>query len=201
MVIPEQMKAEFLERAHDKGGHQGVEKTLDRLKMIAYWVGMQLAVTEYVNSCDRCQKAKLPLPTRAPLLNTPLGRPLQMLQVDVLEVPISSQGNRYLLVIEDSFSNWLEAYPIKDQRAETITKLLTETFSRLGIPEFLHSDQGTNFESTLLKEHAEGEEYVKHTLQLIILRETPWWREAIEPFYKCSGVMLTKLGSGKDISP
>ena len=80
--------------------------------MIAYWVGMQLAVTEYVNSCDRCQKAKLPLTTRAPLLNTPLGRPLQMLQVDVLEVPISSVGNRYLLVIED---------PMKDQRAETIT--------------------------------------------------------------------------------
>ena len=156
MVIPEQMKAEFLERAHDKGGHQGVEKTLDRLKMIAYWVGMQLAVTEYVNSCDRCQKAKLPLPTRAPLLNTPLGRPLQMLQVDVLEVPISSEGNRYLLVIEDSFSKWLEAYPMKDQRAETITKLLTETFSRLGIPEFLHSDQGTNFESTLLKETCRG---------------------------------------------
>ena len=41
---------------------------------------------------------------------------------------------------------------MKDQRAETITKLLTQAFSRLGIPEYLHSDQGTNFESTLLKE-------------------------------------------------
>ena len=112
VVIPEQMKAEFLECAHDKGGHQGLEKTSDKLKMIAYWVGMQLAVTEYVNSCDRCQKAKLPLPTRAPLLNTPLVRSLEMLQVDVLEVPISSEGNSYLLVIEDSFSKWLEAYPM-----------------------------------------------------------------------------------------
>ena len=101
VIIPEEMKAQFLERAHDKGGHQGVERTLDRLKMIAYWVGMQLSVTEYVNSCNRCHKAKLPLPTRAPLLNTPIGRPLQMLQVDVLEVPISSEGNRYLLVLED----------------------------------------------------------------------------------------------------
>ena len=44
VIIHEEMKAEFLERAHDKGGHQGVEKTLDRLKMIAYWVGMQLSV-------------------------------------------------------------------------------------------------------------------------------------------------------------
>ena len=83
VVIPEKMKAEFLEPAHDNGGHQGVEMTLDRLKMIAYWVGMQLAVTEYVNSCDGYQEEKLPLTTRAALLNTPLGRLLQMLQVDV----------------------------------------------------------------------------------------------------------------------
>ena len=65
---------------------------------------MAASVSKYVVSCDTCQKAKLPLPTRSPMLNTPLGRPLQMLQIDVLEVPRSSEGNRYLLVIEDSFS-------------------------------------------------------------------------------------------------
>ena len=33
-----------------------------------------------------------------------------------IEVPINSEGNRYLLVIEDSFSKWLEAYPMKGQQ-------------------------------------------------------------------------------------
>ena len=152
VIVPEKMKREYLECAHDEAGHQGVERTLDRLKRMAYWVGMTVSVNEYVNSCEKCQKVKLPLPTRAPLLNTPWGRPLQMMQVDVLEIPLSSKGNRYLLVIEDSFSKWLEAYPMENQKAETITNLLVQTFSRLGIPEYIHSDQGANFESGLVKE-------------------------------------------------
>ena len=41
---------------------------------------------------------------------------------------------------------------MKDQKAENITNLLVEVFARLGTPEFLHSDQGRNFESSLLKE-------------------------------------------------
>ena len=39
-----------------------------------------------------------------------------------------------------------------NQTTETITELLVETFSRIGIPEFLQSDQGRNFESHLLRE-------------------------------------------------
>ena len=105
---------------------------------------MVTTVNEYVNSCDNCQKSKLSLPTRAPLLNTPYGKPLQMVQVDVLEVPLSSDGNRYLLVIEDSFTKWVEASPMKNQKSETISDLLVQTFSRLGIPELLHSDQGSS---------------------------------------------------------
>ena len=35
---------------------------------------------------------------------------------------------------------------------ENITNLLVEVFARLGAPEFLHSDQGRNFESSQLKE-------------------------------------------------
>ena len=41
---------------------------------------------------------------------------------------------------------------MKDQKAETITNLLVDLFARLGTPEFLHWDQGRNFESCLLKE-------------------------------------------------
>ena len=37
-----------------------------------------------------------------------------------------------------------------DQKAECIVKILIDIFSRYGIPEILHSDQGRNFESTIL---------------------------------------------------
>ena len=150
-VIPDTMKREILSQVHDEAGHQGMERTLSRLKLVGYWVNMASDVVNYVASCEVCQKAKLPLPTRAPLQYTPIGRTMQLFQVDVLEVPLSSKGNRYL-VAEDAFSKWIECFPMKDQKAETITNLLVEVFARLGTPEFLHSDQGRNFESSLLKE-------------------------------------------------
>ena len=69
---------------------------------------------------------------------------------DILEVLISSKNNRYLLVIQDYYTKWTEAIPIPDQKEVTITNELIKVLSRLGIPEILHSDQGHNFESTVL---------------------------------------------------
>ena len=133
VVAPDTMKTDFLRQAHDDAGHQGIERTLTRLKS---------DVSDFVTPCEICQKSKLPLPTKAPLLNTPIGRPMQLVHVDVLEVPVSLKGYRYILVIEDAFTKWLECFPMTNQKTETITELLAETFSRIGIPEFRHSDEG-----------------------------------------------------------
>lgn len=75
-----------------------------------------------------------------------------MVVVDVLEVPVSHNQNQYLLVVQDYFTKWAQAIPMRDQTAARITEKLVKVFSVLGIPDVLHSDQGQNFESTILKE-------------------------------------------------
>ena len=40
IVVPTSLRREFLQTAHDKGGHQGIDRTMARLSEIAYWVGM-----------------------------------------------------------------------------------------------------------------------------------------------------------------
>ncbi|KAL5515844.1 hypothetical protein EMCRGX_G001078 [Ephydatia muelleri] len=74
----------------------------------------------------------------------------QMLAVDLLNVPVSSSGNRYLLVLQDYFTKWAEAIPMPNQTAECIAGILIDFFSRFGIPGILHFDQGANFESTMI---------------------------------------------------
>ena len=152
-VMPTSLQLEILRSCHDiiSAGHQGTGKTLDRLKRVAYWVGMAKATELYCRSCEVCQQSKLPMPVAVPMTNVPIGRAWQMLAVDVLEVPMSSHGNRYLLVLQDYFTKWAEAIPMPDQTAERIVRVLIEVFSHFGIPEILHSDQGRNFESTILK--------------------------------------------------
>ena len=39
-----------------------------------------------------------------------------------------------------------------DQKAQRITKELVKVFATFGLPQILHSDQGRNFESTILKQ-------------------------------------------------
>ena len=78
IVAPESMKRDLLCQAHDDAGHQGVDRTISRLKCMAFWVRMPSDVHDYVTSCEVCQRAKLALPTKVPLVNTPIGRTMQL---------------------------------------------------------------------------------------------------------------------------
>ena len=78
---------------------------------------------------------------------------MQVVSVDILgPLPESEAGNSYVLVAGDHFTKWMEAYAIPNQEAITVARKLTdEMFCRFSPPEQLHSDQGRQFESDLIK--------------------------------------------------
>ena len=63
-VMPTSLQEVALRSCHDiiSAGHQGTERTLDRLKRMTYWVGMVKATELYCWSCNVCQQSKLPMP-------------------------------------------------------------------------------------------------------------------------------------------
>ena len=91
---------------------------------------------------------------RAHLQTIRTGYPMQVVVVDILgPLPESDGGNSYILVAGDYFTRWMEAYAIPNQEAKTVAdKLVNELFCRFSSPEQLHSDEGREFESELLKE-------------------------------------------------
>ena len=94
----------------------------------------------YYNLCDACNQTKPALTQLVPLVNMPIGKPWEMLGVDILKVPMLCQGNSNILVIQDYFTKWPVAIPLKDQIAESTVKALVETLSIYGIPTYIHSD-------------------------------------------------------------
>jgi hypothetical protein len=66
--------------------------------------------------------------------------------------PRRDQGNRYPLIALDYFTKWPEAYAIPKQEALIVAEALVTHFCRFGAPRNLHSDQGRNFDSRMIRE-------------------------------------------------
>ena len=95
-----------------------------------------------------------PKKNRASLQTVKTGYLMQIVAVDILgQLPESEAGNSYILVAGDYVTKWMEAYAIPNEETTTIAKkLVDEMFCRFSPPEQLHSDQGRQFEYTLMKE-------------------------------------------------
>ena len=89
-----------------------------------------------------------------PLLHPiPVKRPFQILGVDVMELPKTSKGNKYVIVIQDFLTKWPLVYPAPDQKAVRIARLLAdEILPMFGVPEALLSDRGTNMLANVVQD-------------------------------------------------
>jgi transposase InsO family protein len=78
--------------------------------------------------------------------------PGQSWEVDFTEVKPGRYGYKYLLVLIDTFSGWVEVFPTKRETAQVVAKVLLEKIiPRYGIPETLGSDNGLAFISNILQ--------------------------------------------------
>ena len=73
---------------------------------------------QYVNSCPECTivsgGGKV---QRPPLHPIPVSRPFQIIGVDVMDLPKTTQGNKHVLVFQDLFTKWPMVFAIPDQKA------------------------------------------------------------------------------------
>ena len=157
ICLPPSLQDEALVSCHSSltAGHFGKAKTLANIKRRFIWFGMHKSVHIFCNQCDTCAKYKSDgKKRRAPLNPQVTGVPMERVCIDLVgPFPESIHGNKYALVVTDYFTKFVEIFALPNQEATSVaTVLVKEFFSRYGVPHFLHSDQGTQFESKLFAE-------------------------------------------------
>ena len=172
LVVPQTLKPSVLTKVHDStnAGHLGQTKTYQKAQLRCYWYGLNTDVKLYVATCAACNQNKgAQRKHRAPLTRFQAGLPGERVHLDILGPFLeSSKGNRYVLMVIDQFTRWLEMVPLPVQDAESVAKAFFENYVvRFGVPITVHTDQGRNFESDLFKAFC-------HLLEIAKTRTTPY---------------------------
>ena len=155
-LIPPTVQRETLfHQAHSGvfGAHLGGCKVFSELRRHYWWCSMRSDVTRWTRGCLVCTTREAGRSYRAPLTPIPVGGPFDRVGVDIIQFPQSRQGNRYAVVFMDYLTKWPEVFPVPDQTAATVARLLVEEIvSRHGVPAEVLSDRRRTFLSGLMRE-------------------------------------------------
>jgi hypothetical protein len=139
-------------------GHGGTDRTLDLItqlrqkspeyaETIDNWHTKRADVKRFIKQCPICQKVKNhQLLKCTPHYTQSTYGIMDNISIDTVYMPESTRGNKYLIVIIDSFSRYLGVYPIADLTAETAMICLLQWMSDFGIPSHLCCDNGSQFQ-------------------------------------------------------
>ena len=151
LVIPYSLREFVLSLYHNhklSAAHMATDKMVHLFKNRFIWTNMESDIRKWVKSCHKCIEHKRYQPHQHGLLQ-PIksDRPFQTVGADIAGPFIRSTGGyKYILVLIDYFTNWVEAIPLKSISAEdTSNAFFSSIISRHGCPHNFRIDMGTMF--------------------------------------------------------
>jgi len=154
IVVPPSVRNMLLYYFHDLDAqHPGITKTYRAIARRFWWTNLFADVRQYVRSCQHCQVCKPSnIRTAVPMASTTPTATFDKVYIDFCG-PIlrSSSGSRYVLVVLDAYSKWIETIPCSRATAAVTTKKLAKLWCTYGPPGELVSDNATVFRSDRMK--------------------------------------------------
>lgn len=146
------MQKDLIRKTHENSNHKGINENLNEIQKRYYFPGIQKQLTKFINNCKICLEAKVerrPL-CRQPELKNPVGNnPFEHHYIDTITL-----DKEIFLTFIDSFSRYGQAIQIFSKNAIDIKSALLKIFSHHNVPNFITSDNGWEFNNTLIKELA-----------------------------------------------
>ena len=194
LVPPKSIQDQLMTMAHTgmTGGHMGIKRTQQQLQLRAYWPGWAEDVARFCRKCPECSMYhRGQLKRQGELQSFPVGEPFERIAIDLTGPhPTSRSGHVYILTVVDIFSKWAEAVSIRNKEAVTVARALMDVvIARFGVPLQLLSDNGKEFDNSILKE-------LCRLLEIDKLRTTVYKAStngAVERLHRTMNSMLGKV--------
>lgn len=178
IFIPETLRSFCLGEAHGNtllSGHRGLSATLSRLDdMDLAWPRLKTDTKDWIASCPVCQKT-----SQSPHCITPYSgalfsyKPFESVHMDTMgPLPTDTSGNSYIFVFIDAFSRFTELVPSKNKSTQSAAEaFINVVICRYGIPVKVHSDNGGEFASAVMK-HVTDSLHIDHSLSFPYAHES-----------------------------
>ena len=138
--------------AHNgRAGHTGINPMFKLLHEFMYTQKLRTRVQAFCKECLLCKHIR-----DGYIIPRPLGRtlqataPHQILHLDYLFVGTAHNGWKYILVLKDNFSHFVELVGTHTCSAEAAAVAVLDWFKRFGNVPVWVSDQGSHFKNTLM---------------------------------------------------
>ena len=154
LVVPQPLRDTVFNDNHHTtyGGHFGMTHTHSKIQLHYFWPGMSDFIRDRITACHKCIARKSPVNRHQPMGHVPVSGRFERVAMDLLDMSvISAKGHKNILVVCDYFTKYTEAYPLADKTARSVADALMDIWlPRYGFPLFLHSDQGKEFDNTMV---------------------------------------------------
>ncbi|CAB3260074.1 unnamed protein product, partial [Arctia plantaginis] len=157
LVVPKAIHKSVVQAIHEEAGHFG-EARIKRLISDRFYIpNLTKTLKQILRSCDLCQKAKH-------TNKSTVGECKAVLTNDVGEIvmvdwygplPVSRFGMQYILVVQDSFSKYVQLYPARRATTQAAIKSVVKYYGLIQIKTIV-SDNGRQFTSKAWYETLQG---------------------------------------------
>lgn len=136
-----------------EGGHCGISRTLAKIRRHYKWRGMVSHVKKYVKTCEKCQKSKITIHTKTPMILTQTpATAFDVVLVDTIgPLPKTENGNEYIVTLICDLTKYLVTIPIPNKSANTVARAIFEYFVLCyGPMKTFISDMGTEYKNSII---------------------------------------------------
>ena len=134
IIVPNHLEPIIIRRFHEipQEGHFATNKTADKI-LNHFWISTPItSVTKQIAKCLPCQLKKKSIiykikPQRSVMFNEKTSYPIALIYLDHFgPLPITKDGNEYILTCRDNFTRYVWLIPVKNTKAETVIKAMEE---------------------------------------------------------------------------